>query len=404
MSQDRSPHSGGPGRYDGPADAGPVPVGGLPSPAEDPTAALLHDAFAAHTAGLRPADRLAAIHAEAARRRHRRRTGAVAGVAAAALAVAGGAYAVTGLDRDTRQVVSAPAQPGESAPAWQPPAAEPAPQPTVSASAPTGRSSEGGGATPGATGTKGGATQSASPAPKTVPVYWLGGGDHPTGPKLYREYLPTSGTADGPTQALRLMLAGQPKDPDYTSPWQPDPQASVEVGADVITVTVSREAVSGPGVGSATAAMAVQQLVHTVTAAAGEELPVRIIVGDHEGAELWGAVKLPDTVSRAPKEEVHAPVWITSLSDGALVEPGVLQVEGLGTGFEANLNYVLTDHEGEEVARGYTTAGANGEIGPFAFELELTTGVYTLSVFDPGEASEGEGHPPFPDTKTLDVR
>ncbi|GAB7191369.1 hypothetical protein NUM3379_20760 [Kineococcus sp. NUM-3379] len=411
MSDARPDGYRGPGQDAG----GPPSPAAVPAPQEDPTAALLREAMAAHTDALRPAERLGVIRAEAARRHRRTRLTALAGIAAAAVVATGTAIAVTGQDgpgdpaggRDVGVGVAAPAQPSQGAP-----------PPTTSAPGPSAGGS--GGTAPPAPP----APAATSPAPPrasapaagapaagpavaagdTVPVYWLGtGADGAAGPALFREYLPASGAADAPTEALRLMLAGEALDPDYSTPWRPDPAARVEVGADLITVDVAAAALSNRDVGSRAAELAVQQLVHTVTAAAGENLPVRVLVDGRPGAEAWGAVSFAQPTARSAPQDVQAPVWITSLAHGAVVDAGRLTVEGIGTGFEATLNYTVHDAGGEVVAEGFTEAGANGEFGPFSFGVDVTPGEHTLSVFGP-DMSDGEGPPPLPDTKRFSVR
>ena len=366
--------------------------------------------MAAHTDALRPAERLGAIRAEVARRRRRTRLTALAGVAAAAVVATGTAIAVTGQDRPGdgvgtgREVgVAAPAQPSPGVPSPTTPAPGPPASSTPPAPPPAGATAP----APSRTSAPASSAPAGGPlvaAGETVPVYWLGtGGGGAAGPALFREYLPASGTADAPTEALRLMLAGKPLDPDYSTPWRPDPRATVRVGADLITVDVAAAALSNRDVGTGAASLAVQQLVHTVTAAAGENLPVRVLVDGRPGAQAWGAVSFAQPSTRSAPQDVQAPVWITSIADGAVVDAGRLTVEGIGTGFEATLNYALYDAEGEVVAEGFTNAGANGEFGPFSFALDVTPGEYTLSVFGP-DMSGGEGPPPLPDTKRFSVR
>ena len=80
---------------------------------------------------------------------------------------------------------------------------------------------------------------------------------------------------------------------------------------------------------------------------------------------------------------------ITSPVSGAMVDGPDIAVTGTGTGFEANLAWeVVPATGGEPIARGFTTAGASGEIGPFAITATLPSGQVTLSVWEP-DMSDG---------------
>lgn len=70
--------------------------------------------------------------------------------------------------------------------------------------------------------------------------------------------------------------------------------------------------------------------------------------------------------------------------------PGVTAT-GEGTAFEATLLYrVLVAGTEDVVVEDFTTAGANGEVGPWTIELTLEPGDYTLQVWEP-DMSDGEG-------------
>lgn len=87
---------------------------------------------------------------------------------------------------------------------------------------------------------------------------------------------------------------------------------------------------------------------------------------------------------------VNGPNTITSPLAGAEVPGPTVTVAGEGTGFEATLNYrVLVAGTTDVVAEGWTMAGANGEVGPYAFDVDLPPGEYTVEVFEP-DVSDGE--------------
>ncbi|WP_432523821.1 Gmad2 immunoglobulin-like domain-containing protein [Kineococcus sp. SYSU DK006] len=388
----------------------PVPSGPLPDPegSDDlsPTARQLRDALAARAASVRPADRLEEIRMSSRSNRRRTRAWAAVAGAAAVVVVGGSAFALTQRGDGGSVTTVASSQTTSPEPsASSAPASPPAPAST-SPSAPAASASATGSATGTATGTAGTATgrgagtaagtpAAGAPLPSgasTVPVYWLGG--EPA--KLFREFVPAGDGPDDPTNALRAMLAGSPSDPDYTSPWKPDPAAAVTREGGLLVADVSAAAVAGSAdVGQVD--IALQQLVHTVTAAAGETLPVQLRVdGQAEGLAFGWA--LPASVSRAPQADVQAPAWITEVAPAA----GGVTVSGVGTAFEGTLLYTITDASGAEVAREGVQAGANGTFGEFSFTAQLPAGRYTVAVLAPDE-SGGEGAAPVPDTKEFTV-
>ncbi|WP_372594051.1 Gmad2 immunoglobulin-like domain-containing protein [Actinotalea sp.] len=97
-----------------------------------------------------------------------------------------------------------------------------------------------------------------------------------------------------------------------------------------------------------------------------------------------------------PEEEPSTDSGTTTIeapAQGATVAGPAVTVSGTGTAFEATLLYSVQDAEGETVAEGYTQAGANGEIGPFAIDLTLDPGDYTVQVWEPG-MGEGDASAP----------
>jgi hypothetical protein len=375
-----------------------TPLGPLPDPDGheelSPTARQLRDALAARAAGAQPADRLEEIRmsSRANRRSRSRATLAVAGVAAVVV-VGGGALALTQRGDDAVTTVAATssssstsasaAAPSPSA-ATTPPAADGA----VPQSSPAATSVTTAPATSAPVGTGGSLPTGAT----SVPVYWLGG--QPA--RLFREYVPAGSGADDATNALRAMLAGGPGDPDYASPWSPDDTATVSESGGRLVVDLAASAGAGD-VEVGDADLAVQQLVYTVTAAAGEDLPVELRVDGRTGGTLFG-VEVAATSSRAPQADVQAPAWITKVTPGA----GSVTVAGVGTAFEGTLLYTLTNSAGAEVARNSVQAGANGTFAEFSFTAAVPAGTYTVAVFAPDE-SDGEGPGSVGDTKTVTI-
>ncbi|MBX9246064.1 hypothetical protein ICW40_14775 [Actinotalea ferrariae] len=88
---------------------------------------------------------------------------------------------------------------------------------------------------------------------------------------------------------------------------------------------------------------------------------------------------------------VNGPNSITSpLAEGEVTSP--FTARGEGTAFEATLLYrVLVTGTQDAVAEGFTTAGANGEVGPWEVPLDLEPGRYTLQVWEPGMSDGASG-------------
>lgn len=88
------------------------------------------------------------------------------------------------------------------------------------------------------------------------------------------------------------------------------------------------------------------------------------------------------------------PNSLLSPGDGATVVGPTVTVTGDGTAFEGTLQYEVTDTaSGDVVDQGSTQAGANGEVGPYEFELTLDPGTYTVRVWEPAMGEEGSDGP-----------
>lgn len=86
----------------------------------------------------------------------------------------------------------------------------------------------------------------------------------------------------------------------------------------------------------------------------------------------------------------NGPLAITAPTSGASVPGPQVAVTGTGTAFEGNLLWQLVEAgTGVVGAEGFTTGGANGETGPFAFSATVPSGTWTLHVWEPG-MGEGE--------------
>jgi hypothetical protein len=242
---------------------------------------------------------------------------------------------------------------------------------------------------------------SASPEQKAEPtvsgVYYLI--DTRAGLRLAREMRDLAGE-DPAKEAVEAMIAG-PQDPEYVTPWNPETEVlSVSREEDTIEVDLSGEAREAD-VGSEGAARMVQQLVYTVTGAAGERAPVQLLIEGEPAGELWGSVTWDEPVRPAPPLDVRMLLQIDTPREGAVVSSPVT-VEGEANAFEANVPWRIIDDSGNEVDSGFTTTSEAYKFRPFSFTVELEPGSYLVEISE-GDASGGEGGEPMTDTRTFTV-
>ncbi|MBF5082464.1 Gmad2 immunoglobulin-like domain-containing protein [Quadrisphaera sp. INWT6] len=89
-------------------------------------------------------------------------------------------------------------------------------------------------------------------------------------------------------------------------------------------------------------------------------------------------------------------VVITAPVEGERLPAGPIGVTGRGTASEGTLLWRITQADGEVLSDGFTTAGANGEVGDFAIQQQVQAGTCTpctVQVWAPDE-SGGEGDQP----------
>lgn len=92
---------------------------------------------------------------------------------------------------------------------------------------------------------------------------------------------------------------------------------------------------------------------------------------------------------------VNGPNSITEPRDGATVPGPTVTVAGEGTAFEGTLLYRVTAAGGGVVAEGFTTAGSNGEVGPYTFDVaDLAPGAYTVQVWEQGMGESDDDDAP----------
>jgi hypothetical protein len=240
-----------------------------------------------------------------------------------------------------------------------------------------------------------------------LPIYYTGvvGG----APVLYREFHPATptdtGLHSGIEQAVRIMLAGQPFDPDYGSYW-PAAAAVVAVTIDTSPAAGSTGKDSRVAVVDLTGAMptgtakatALQQLIWTVTAVAADRgvqlTGVRI---RHDGVDESAA-----PLTRAPALDTLAPVWLISPQQGDTVGP-IFDVH-IAAVLDASVHLRVRDAGGTVVrdqpvtvrATAPTTATSRGE---GHVTLDLPPGSYTVEAFVVAGAT-----PRAPDNHVITVR
>lgn len=221
---------------------------------------------------------------------------------------------------------------------------------------------------------------------------------------LYREFRSVTLPDQRPiAAAVSAMFALRPLDPDYESPWPAGSAViSTSRSGDTVTIDLAAEA-QGREAPAAIAELAVQQLVHTATAADPTASRIRILVDGVELTDLWGQdVGGPQPFARAPQAEVIAPVWITEPEEGKTVT-SPFTARGTADVFEATVSYEVLDNEGSAIDDGAVTASAagTGSRGEWSIELTLQPGTYVLQFF---YTSAEDGQPSAVDTKTIRVR
>ncbi len=235
----------------------------------------------------------------------------------------------------------------------------------------------------------------------TVPVYYVA--ETAAGPRLFKETHRVDDTTSSELQvAVEEAVAGQPRDPDYTSAWPYSgmtakaTQGDTEIRIDLVTT-------AGDGGGTVvpdTERRAVQALVWTADAATSSELPVRVTFNGGPISKLFTS-DIPMPVTRASADSVLSPVSISSPAEGATV-PRQFQVTGQAAAFEANVVWELRQRD-RVVRTGFTTAAECCTLSPYAFTVTASPGDYILSVHDTDE-SGGEGVGTNEDTKQITVK
>ncbi len=241
-------------------------------------------------------------------------------------------------------------------------------------------------------------SDTSAPEPVLSPVYFAV--DTRVGFRLAPEPTDVAG-ADPVVAAVTAMIAG-PQDPDYSTTWNPDTQVlGVQTRGKRIVVDLSQDARTA-NAGSESAALMIQQLVYTATAAAGTpRAAVELLIEGEPAGELWGVVSWTRPVRRADPLDVRVLVSIDSPRDGATVSSPVT-VTGESATFEATVPWRVLDERGKVVKKGFTTAAEAFTFSAYSFTVDLRPGTYTIEVSE-DDPSGGEGGPPMVDTRTVVV-
>ncbi len=231
-----------------------------------------------------------------------------------------------------------------------------------------------------------------------MPAYYLI--DTRTGFRLARE-IRTVRTSDAVRSAVEAMIAG-PTDPDYASTWNPSTTVlDVHQSSGTIVIDLSADARTA-NVGTAGAALMVQQLVYTVTDAAGQPAaPVMLTIAGSPAGELWGAVVWDAPVTRDDPVDVRLLVQIDRPAEGAVSATPVI-VSGDAAVFEATLTWAVLDAGGATVRSGFTMTSEGQTFAPYSFTVPIGPGSYTVVVSEE-DLSGGEGGTPMSDSRTITV-
>lgn len=229
-----------------------------------------------------------------------------------------------------------------------------------------------------------------SPATTMVPVYWIGAGDGDH--RLFREFRDGpagSGTVDPIGAAARLLTVSAPADPDYRSLWLPARTVGSSMSPDgTITVDLPAGAFR-PRLTEEEGRLALQQLAHTVTAAAatagllptGSDPAVTVLVDGEPGRVVFGSVRLDEPVR--PDRTLAAPVELATPQHGAR-SAGTLTVSGRLLEGARGARWTVEERDappGAPVSSGTVATGPrDGEPVSFEADVLLPPGEYVVTV------------------------
>lgn len=240
---------------------------------------------------------------------------------------------------------------------------------------------------------------------ENLPIYWAVETEQ-AGPRLIREFTPTQ-TDDALLAAANLVVSGTPADSDYQTLWPTGEVAGVTEDGSTITVELAdNQWQERPAdMDRAAARQAVQQMVYTLQAVAQDRLPVAFTVSG-EPATVFGIDTAGGVDQDSPLQALNM-VTITSPDQGATLDSGNLEVDGLANSFEANVVCQILQDGDVKSATPITAEGWMGEkLFPFTGEIpldEVSPGAAQLrcSTDDPTGGVEGVGI--FRDDKDITI-
>lgn len=96
------------------------------------------------------------------------------------------------------------------------------------------------------------------------------------------------------------------------------------------------------------------------------------------------------SVTSVGARTASSPLQVASPADGATVS-GKVTVSGIGTAPEGTLQYEVTRADGTVAARGFTSAGANGQSAMFTVDVPLPAGSYVVAVWTSDDSDDESG-------------
>lgn len=231
--------------------------------------------------------------------------------------------------------------------------------------------------------TSGKETQPTTPLPPPPPIkkqtaqyldlaiYYLK--DDGQQPYLVREVHRVPYTTAVASAALHELISTPPHTPGAQTVLPPQTKVlGIKIENGLCTVNFSEEVLKA-NVGAAGEALGIQSIVNTLT-----EFPeirqVSFQVNgqvDERAKNWWGHVGLYNQpFKRDLSSVVKPPIWVTYPLPNQVASVPLL-VKGSAMVFEGTVNARLRDEQGQEIARGYTTA-TQGAPGRGDFELRLT--------------------------------
>jgi len=236
------------------------------------------------------------------------------------------------------------------------------------------------------------ATRGPTPAATApaVPVYYLHDG------RLAREFRQLGPVRDRVAAAVDAMLRSAPLDPDYRSGWPRSASATVRRSGAGFVVDVSRPPTAG--------CPAVQQLVHTVTAAAQSSAPVVVLVRGrpvHEESGLRACVAAGGANRDAALRTLVA-VQISSPNHGTRVGRSFL-LTGSSRVVEGTLTWQVRDAAtGAPLADGAPAGDVNSSDG-WTVQVDLPANAAGRDVLLEVSGTPAAGAAVGTDTKRLHV-